>query len=94
MIYELVKNEQLKNTMNQKPDPKAPTQATLIKYIPNKIGKSEILNDVQISALIGQFPSMVRMSTWELLYSMNHDGCSMVTFYNKCQDYKTTLLVI
>ena len=49
-----------------------------------KIGKSEILNDIKISALISEFPSMLRMSTWELIYSMNHDGCSMVTFYQKC----------
>jgi len=84
LITELVKNEQLKNTMNKKEDPKAPKQATLIKYIPNKIGKSEILNDVQISSIISEFPSMLRMSTWELLYSSNHDGCSMVSFYQKC----------
>ncbi len=93
-IEELIKNLQLKNTFKQHNNPKAPTLASLIKYVPEKIGKSEILNDIKISALISEFPSMLRMSTWELIYSMNHDGCSMVTFYQKCAQYKTTLLVI
>ena len=93
-IEELIKNLQLKNTFKQHNNPKAPTLATLIKYVPEKIGKSEILNDIKISALIREFPSMLRMSTWELIYSMNHDGGSMVTFYQKCAQYKTTLLVI
>jgi hypothetical protein len=34
------------------------------------------------------------MSNWELLYSMNKDGVSIGTFYDRCKDHRTTLLVI
>lgn len=34
------------------------------------------------------------MSNWELLYSMNKDGCSVGTLYDRCKNNKTTLLVV
>lgn len=63
-------------------------------YVPNKSEKSEILNDYQISALVAEFPSMVRMEDWQLVYSLNRDGISMLSFFEKCRHYKTTLIVI
>ena len=34
------------------------------------------------------------MSNWELLYSMNKDGVSIGTFYERCKKVRTTLLVV
>jgi hypothetical protein len=52
--------------------------------MPKKRGKSEILNDIKISELVSTFPSILKMAEWELIYSLNHDGCSMITFFEKC----------
>ncbi len=43
--------------------------------------------------MVASLPSMLRMSEWELIYSMNHDGCSMFTFFENCSKYKTTFVV-
>ena len=92
-IVDKVKIEQFKNSFKQN-HLKSNQQNQLIKYVPNKSEKSEILNDYQISALIGEFPSMTKMSNWELIYSLNRDGVSMITFFEKCKRYRTTLLVV
>jgi len=34
------------------------------------------------------------MSNWELLYSLNRDGVSIGTFYEKAKYCRTTLLVV
>lgn len=37
---------------------------------------------------------MIRTKDWELLYSLNKDGCSVGTFFEKCKYYRITLLVV
>jgi TLD len=66
----------------------------LIKFIPKKSDKSEILSDLQISNLVEHFPSMMMMMDWTLVYSINRDGDSEGTFFEKCKQWKYTLLVI
>lgn len=68
--------------------------ASLIKYIPNKSDKSEILSDLKISNLVENFPSMMKTMDWTLVYSVNRDGVSVGTFFEKCRDWRYTLLVI
>ena len=53
----------------------------MIKYIPKKTEKSEILSDIQISNLVENLPSMLKMADWSLAYSINRDGVSMGTFF-------------
>lgn len=62
--------------------------------MPNKSEKSEILNDHQISALVRELPSMIKMCDWRLVYSLNRDGISMLTFFERCKRSATTLLVV
>ncbi len=54
---------------------------SMIKYLPNKTEKSEILSDLQISNLIESFPSYLKMADWNLVFSINRDGVSMGTFF-------------
>ena len=54
---------------------------SMIKYIPKKTDKSEILSDLQISNLIENLPSYLKMADWNLVYSINRDGVSMGTFF-------------
>lgn len=68
--------------------------ASIIKYIPNKSEKSEILNDLQISNLVDNFPSRLKTMDWTLVFSINRDGVSVGTFFEKCRFYRYTLLVI
>ena len=37
---------------------------------------------------------MVRMMDWRLVYSMNRDGVSMLSFFEKCRSCTYTLLVV
>jgi len=67
-IEELVKNLQFTNTTKTVNNPKEPKATVLIKNVPDRIGKSEILNDIQISELVDELPSMLKMATWHLLY--------------------------
>ncbi len=95
LIKDKVKNEQLlMNFKLKQTTKKTPTQAQLIQYVPNKSEKSEILNDHQISALVSELPSMIKMCDWRLIYSLNRDGISMLTFFEKCKRSSTTLLVV
>lgn len=96
LIKDKVKNEQLQMNFKLKRDStkKAPSQAQLIQYVPNKSEKSEILNDHQISALVAELPTMIKMCDWRLVYSLNRDGISMLTFFEKCKRSSTTLLVV
>jgi hypothetical protein len=55
--------------------------------MPSKSDKSEILNDYQISELVSELPSMSKMCDWELVYSLNRDGISMLTFFEKCKKH-------
>lgn len=68
--------------------------ASLIKFMPNKTDKSEILNDYQISNIIEHFPSLMMTMDWTLVYSVNRDGVSVGTFFEKCKYWKYTLLVV
>lgn len=61
--------------------------ATLIKFMPKKSEKSEILNDYQISNLIENFPNMMMTMNWTLLFSINRDGVSVGTFFEKCKGW-------
>lgn len=55
---------------------------------------SDILNDYQISNIIEHFPSIIKTNDWELLYSLNSDGVSVGTFYERCKYWKLSLIVI
>ena len=66
----------------------------MIKYMPKKTEKSEILSDIQISNLVENLPSMLKMADWSLAYSINRDGVSMGTFFQQCKDWRYALLVI
>ena len=66
----------------------------MIKYIPKKSEKSEILSDLQISNLIENFPSYLKMADWNLVFSINRDGVSMGTFFQQSKDWRYTLMVI
>jgi len=69
-------------------------QAHLIQFMPNKSDKSDILNDYQISSLLQNFPPMIRQKDWNLLFTLNRDGVSVGTFFERCKNWKITLLVV
>jgi TLD len=78
----------------QKNESKSINSAPLIKFVPKKSDKSEILNDYKISNLIEHFPPMYRAKDWELLFTLNRDGVSLGTFYDRCKTWTITLLVV
>ena len=39
-------------------------------------------------------PSFYRDSKWERLFSLNEDGCSLITFFQHCREYSTSVLVV
>ena len=66
----------------------------LIEFIPKKSEKSEILNDLKISNIIKHFPPFIRAKDWELVFSLNRDGVSVGTFFERCKHWTMTLLVV
>ena len=68
--------------------------APLIQFVPKKSDKSDILNDYQISNILQHFPPMIRPKDWDLVFSINRDGVSVGTFYERCRDFSKTLLVV
>jgi len=43
---------------------------------------------------VATLPSLIKTADWELVYSLNRDGVSLQTFFEKCKNYKTTLLIV
>ena len=62
--------------------------------MPTKSHKSGILSDLQISNLIGELPTYFKDSNWERLFSIDIDGCSLITFFQRCKEHENTILVI
>ena len=71
-----------------------PKKQQILKYAPEKSHNSELLNDLQISNLVGCLPSFYRGCDWKRIYKMNEDGCSLITFYTNCREYENTILVV
>ena len=93
MVSDKVKTEAIRALMKKD----SMVQSTkLLKTVPNKVSgaKSEIMNEFQISTIIDYFPSLYKSMNWKLLYSLNRDGVSLQTFFEKCKKQTTTLLVI
>lgn len=55
--------------------------------------KSEIINDVYRHLIAMYLPPLIRMREWHLLFSINHDGVSMQTFYNNTHNRDNTVLL-
>ena len=66
----------------------------MLTFLPMKDRPSGILTDVQISKIVEYLPSFHRMSDWKRLYRLDVDGRSMLTFFAKCREYDTTVLVV
>ena len=66
----------------------------MIKYMPKKSEKSEIMSDVQISNMIENLPTMLKMADWNLAFSINRDGVSMSTFFQQCREWRYALIVV
>jgi hypothetical protein len=65
----------------------AASSSPLIEFVPKKSCKSEILNDYQISNLCAHLQPMLRTKDWELVFSINKDGVSVGTFYDRCRTW-------
>ena len=37
---------------------------------------------------------MIKMCDWSLVYSLNRDGVSMLTFFEKCKKHQNTFLIV
>lgn len=66
----------------------------LLEYRPVRNAKSGILSDLQISNIVSKLPTFMRMSKWERIFKMDEDGCSLITFFKRCREWDTTVLVI
>jgi hypothetical protein len=66
----------------------------LIQHVPVKSEKSCILNDYQISNLIENFHALYKTKPWELVFTLSRDGVSVGTFYEKCREYTSTMIVV
>ena len=52
------------------------------------------MNDLQISNIVENLPSMMIENEWRLIYSLNRDGVSMSSFYERCKKWKYTIMVV
>jgi hypothetical protein len=52
-------------------------------YQPLAHTRSEILTEGQIHVLTYHLPGTVRLQNWQLLYTIDRDGYSYVTFFDK-----------
>ena len=66
----------------------------LIEYMPEKSHKSIILSDLQLSNFIRCLPSFYRQSEWKRIFNLDEDGCSLITFFQSCREWDTTVMVI
>lgn len=67
--------------------------SNMIEYMPKMSDTSAILSDLQISNLCAQFPSYMRNNDWKQVFRMDQDGCSLLTFFQKCREYETTIII-
>jgi hypothetical protein len=63
-------------------------------YQPFSEQRSEILNKGQMLVLSYHLPAVLRLQNWILLFSLNHDGYSHHTFFDKVGEHEETILVI
>ena len=54
---------------------------------------STILNELQLTRLVGCLPTYYKDAKWERLFNIHEHGCSFITFYQKTKDYDTTVLL-
>ena len=62
--------------------------------MPKKSHKSKILSDLQISNLLACIPAYYRSFSWQRVFALDEDGCSLITFYQQCRDHDLTIMVI
>lgn len=73
---------------------KMTNSSDLIEYMPERSHKSVILSDIQLSNFIRCLPSFYRQSEWKRIFNLDEDGCSLITFFQNCREYETTVMVI
>lgn len=44
--------------------------------------------------MISKLPSYYKGNDWERAFNLTTDGCSTITFFQKCREYDTTILII
>lgn len=64
------------------------------RYVPSLSKRSEIITPYQLVELNNNLPYYQQYKNLILLYSMNVDGTSIKTFYDKCKDKGSTILLI
>jgi len=66
----------------------------LPEFKPHTTEKSLILNPGMMHVLTYHLPSVIRMHDWSLLFSLNRDGYSHISFFDKLEGAEYTILVI
>ena len=64
------------------------------EFVPAKNFPSAILSDVGMTMLNLHLPAVVRMCDWNLLFTIDRDGSSMLTFYERVRGFPETLMLI
>jgi len=62
--------------------------------MPLLTSKSEILNEKMIVLLNREVPNIMKIRPWSLLFSISHDGGSMITFYEMTKKYSGTIILV
>lgn len=65
-----------------------------LQFVPKMNGRSSILSDVMISNFISYLPKYMQLNRWDLLFKMENDGCSFITFFSKLREVEQTVLVV
>lgn len=68
--------------------------SSLPEFQPKAKDKSEIIDNANMKLIAYFLPGLIRMREWRLLFSINHDGVSMQTFYNLMKNRDNTVILI
>lgn len=53
-----------------------------------------MIDEIGIRMLTLHLPPLIRMRDWQLLFSIDTDGTSMMTFYNLVREHDETIILI
>lgn len=80
--------------LNQKLNSKFLISPCIPDFTPCQNFESNIIDEIGIKMLTLHLPALVRMREWNLLFSLERDGSSMINFYNQVRERDDTIIII
>jgi hypothetical protein len=75
-------------------DEKYLISSSIPDFVPIVNSESAIIDEIGFKMLTLHLPPLIKMRDWTLLYSIDQDGTSMMTFYNCVKDFDEVVILI